>query len=123
MIEHPPSRGLYMLAWLGVWSTSWFAILCLGIIAIFAFRWPWLLMIALPTFLVSQIAFIALAFFFRCPSCGHFVFIQGWRPMHPARKRVLAGLGIASWIAVAVDIARNRQFTCMHCGERCTARV
>ena len=25
--------------------------------------------------------------------------------------------GIASWIAVAFDIARHRQFTCMHCGD------
>ena len=47
-----------------------------GTIAVFAFGWPLLVIIALPLFVLSQAIFIALAFFFRCPSCRHFVFAQ-----------------------------------------------
>ena len=97
--------------------------LFLGVIAPFVLRWPYLMMVALPVFFVSQLAFIVLAFFFRCPSCGKLLFIQGWGPWHPARKRVVIGfLGIASWVAVARDIVFHRRFTCLHCGETYTLR-
>jgi len=37
-----------------------------GTIAVFAFGWPLLVIIALLSFVLSQAIFIALAFFFRC---------------------------------------------------------
>ena len=47
-----------------------------------------------------------------------------WSPADaPGRKRALAGLSIASWVAVALEIVRRREFTCMHCGEICIVKV
>ena len=47
-----------------------------------------------------------------------------WSPADaPGRKGVLAGPGIASWVAVALEIVRRREFTCMHCGEICIVKV
>src|SRR5205085_7997075 len=119
----PRSRRLYALSCLGFWSACWCGLLFIGMVPAFVFGWPYLVIVALPIFLLSQLVFIVLAYFFRCPSCGKLLFIQGWGPWHPARKRVLADLGVASWIAVACDIAFHREFTCMHCGETCIVRV
>jgi hypothetical protein len=47
--------------------------------------------------------------------------VQGFGPWHPARKMPLTG--IASWIVIAFEIARRREFTCLHCGERCTVKI
>ena len=38
-----------------------------GILAALVLHWPYLVILALPVFLFSQLAFIVLAFFFRCP--------------------------------------------------------
>ena len=51
-----------------------------GILAALVLHWPYLVILALPVFLFSQLAFIVLAFFFRCPLCGKLLFIQGWGP-------------------------------------------
>ena len=120
----PRSRRLYVLSCLGVWSACWCGLLFVGMLAVLILRWPYLVVVALPVFFFSQLAFIVLAFFFRCPSCGKLLFIQGWGPWHPARNRVLIGfLGIASWVAVARDIVFHRKFTCIHCGETCAVGV
>ena len=119
----PRSRRLYALSCLGFWSACWCGLLFVGILAALVLHWPYLVILALPVFLFSQLAFIVQAFFFRCPLCGKLLFIQGWGPWHPARKRVLRGLGVASWVAVARDIVFHREFTCLHCGETCTVRV
>jgi DNA-directed RNA polymerase subunit RPC12/RpoP len=120
-IEQPISRSLYAESWLIVWSSCWLAVLFLGVIAVFAFGWPWVVAVALPVFVLSQAVAIAFAFRFRCPACHHRLLVQGFRTLHTARKILF--LGIASWIAVAFDIARHREFTCMHCGERCIVKV
>jgi hypothetical protein len=120
-IEQPVARSLYAESWLIVWSSCWLALLFVGIVAVFAFGWPWLLAIALPVFLISQLIAIAVAFRFRCPACDRRLLVQGFSTLHPARKVFLPG--VASWIAVAFDIARHRNFTCIHCGETCIVRV
>jgi hypothetical protein len=120
-IEQPIARSLYAESWLIVWSSCWLALLFVGIIAVFTFGWPWRLVIALPVFLVSQLIAIVVAFRFRCPACDRRLLVQGSSTLHPSAKALLPGL--ASWIAVAVDIVRHRDFTCMHCGERCIVRA
>ena len=120
-IEHPIARRLYAESWLIVWSSFWLAVVFVGIVAVLVSDWPWLVGVALPIFLVSQGVAMALAFRFRCPACHARLLVQGFRTLHPARKLLLPG--IASWIAVAFDIARHREFICMHCGEKCSVRV
>ena len=120
-IERPVSRSLYAESWLLVWSSCWFAVVFLGMIVVFVFGWPWLIVLALPIFVLSHAVAIAFAFRFRCPACQQRLLVQGFRALHPARKRLL--LGFASWIAVACDIARHREFMCMHCGEKCQVKV
>ena len=72
---------------------------------------------------INMFVFLPLAFSFRCPHCDGFVLMQDWRKLQPARKRVLAALGLASWVAVVFDIVLHHQFTCMHCAERCLVKV
>jgi hypothetical protein len=120
-IEQPTSRNLYAESWLIVWSSCWFAVSFLSMLAVLVFGWPWLVAIALPIFVISHAVAIAFAFRFRCPACGWRFFVQGFGPWHPARKIFFPG--IASWIAIAFDIAHHRRFTCLHCGETCTAKT
>jgi hypothetical protein len=120
-IDQPTARRLYTECWLIVWSTCWLGLFSNGIIAALIFDWPWLAAVALPIFLISQIAAIVLGFRFRCPACQGRLLVQGFSTLHPARRILF--LGIASWIAVAFDIARHREFICMHCGERCTVEI
>jgi len=120
-IEQPIARSLYVESWLIVWSSCWLAVLFVGVIAVLVFGWPWLVAVALPVFLFSQGIAIAFAFRFRCPVCDRRLLVQGFGPWHPARKILFPG--IASWIAVAFDIARHRKFTCLHCGEKCAVKV
>jgi hypothetical protein len=68
-IERPMSRSLYAEAWLIVWSSCWLAVVFLGMIVVFVFGWPWLIVLALPIFVLSHAAAIAFAFHFRCPAC------------------------------------------------------
>src|SRR5215831_8272943 len=72
---------------------------------------------------INMFVFLPLAFSFRCPHCGGFVLVQDWRTLQPSRKRVLAPLGLASWVPVVFDIVLHHEFTCMHCGERCLVKV
>ena len=65
----------------------------------------------------------SLAFSPRCPHCDGFVLVQDWRTLKSARKRVLATLGLASWVPVVFDIVLHHEFTCMHCAERCLVKV
>jgi DNA-directed RNA polymerase subunit RPC12/RpoP len=97
------------------------ALLVVGIIVVLVFGWPWLAAVALPVFLIIQAVSIVLAFRFRCPACDQRLLVQGFRTLHPARKILFPG--IASWIAVAFDVARRQQLICMHCGERCVVKV
>jgi len=120
-IEQPIARSLYAESWLIVWSSLWLAVLFVGIIAALVFGWPWLVVIALPIFLVSQGIAIAVAFRYRCPACHRRLLVQGFRTLYPVRNVLLPG--IASWIAVAFHIACHREFICMHCGEKCIVRV
>ena len=76
----PRSRRHYALSCLGFWSAYWCGLLFVGILAALVLHWPYLVILALPVFLFSQLAFIVLAFFFRCPLCGKLLFIQGWGP-------------------------------------------
>ena len=57
------------------------------------------------------------------PHCEGFVLVPYWRTRKPARKWVLAALGLASWVAVVFDIVLHHEFTCMHCAERCLVKV
>ena len=123
MLSHPRSHFLYVVAWLGVWSLCWFALLLVGILLVFCFHSAILLAIALCIFFINIFVFLPLAFSFRCPHCDGFVLVQGWRTLQPARKRVLAALGFASWVAVVFDIVLHHEFTCMHCAERCLVKV
>jgi hypothetical protein len=120
-IEQPIARSLYVESWLIVWSSFCLAVLFVGIIAALGFSWPWLVTIALPIFLVSQGIAIALAFRYRCPACHRRLLVQGFRTWHPVRNVLVPG--VASWITVAFDIARHREFICMHCGEKCSVKV
>jgi len=120
-IEQPIARSLYAESWLIVWSSCWLAILFAGMVAVFVFGWPWLVAVALPVFVISQGIAIAFAFRFRCPACNRRLLVQGLEPWHSTRKILFPG--IASWIAVAFDIARHREFTCLHCGERCSLKI
>ena len=123
MLSHPRSHFLYVVAWLGVWSLCWFALLLVGILLVFCFHWAILFAVALCIFFISMFAFLPLAFSFRCPHCDGFVLVQDWRTLQRARKRVLAALGLASWVAVVFDIVLHHEFTCMHCAERCLVKV
>ena len=76
MLEHPRSHNLYASLASVFGLHIGLGLLFAGTIAVFAFGWPLLVIIALPLFVLSQAIFIALAFFFRCPSCRHFVFVQ-----------------------------------------------
>jgi hypothetical protein len=120
IIEQRIARRLYAESWLIVWSSCWLALLFVGILVIFAFGWPWLVVIALPVFLISHLIAIVVAFRFRCPACHRRLLVQGFGPWHPARRILFPG--IASWIAVAFDIARHREFTWLHCRERSSVR-
>jgi hypothetical protein len=119
-IEQPTASRLYAESCIIVWSGCWFVLFFLGIVAAFMFHWVWLAFVALPIFVLSQTVAIALAFSFRCPACHQRLLVQGFRPLHPARK---IWIPIASWIAVAFDIAFRREFICMHCGEKCTVKI
>ena len=120
-IEQPTSRSLYAESWLIVWSSCWLAACFLGMIAVLVFGWPWLVAVALPVFVISQGIAIAFAFRFRCPACDRRFLVQGFGPWHAARKIVFPG--IASWIGIAFDIARHKQFICLHCGEKCAVKT
>jgi hypothetical protein len=100
MESHPRSHFLYVVACLGVWSLCWFALLLVGIFLVFCFHWAILFAVALCIFFINMFVFLPLAFSFRCRHCDGFVLMQGWRTLQPARKRVLAALGLASWVAV-----------------------
>lgn len=123
MLSHPRSHFLYVVAWLGVWSLCWFALLLVGVLLVFCFHWAILFAVALCIFFINMFVFLLLAFSFRCPHCDGFVLVQDWRTLQPARKPVLAALGLASWVAVVFDIVLHHQFTCMHCAERCLVKV
>ena len=123
MLSHPRSHFLYLVAWLGVWSLCWFAVLLIGIVLVFSCHWVILFTVALCIFFINLLAFLPLAFSFRCPHCQGFVLVGNWRTLRPARKRVLAALGLASWVPVVFDIVLHHEFTCMHCGERCLVKV
>ena len=87
MLAHPRSHSLYALACLGVWSTYWVRPTfrrhdCRLRIRMAAARHH----CSPPLFLLSQAILIAFSFFFRCPSCRHFVFCSGRRLAHPARQ-------------------------------------
>jgi hypothetical protein len=123
MLSHPRSHFLYVAAWLGVWSLCWFAFLLVGILLAFCFHWAILFVVALCIFLINMFVFLPLAFSFRCPHCDGFLLVQDWRTLPPARKRVLAAFGFASWVAVVFDIVLHHEFTCMHCAERCLVKV
>jgi hypothetical protein len=79
--------------------------------------------VALCIFFINMFVFLPLAFSFRCPHCDGFVLVQDWRTLQRAQKRVLAVLGLASWVAVVFDIVLHHEFTCMHCAERCLVKV
>lgn len=98
-------------------------LLLVGILLVFCFHWAILFAVALCIFFINMFVFLLLAFSFRCPHCDGFVLVEDWRTLQPARKRVLAALGLASWIAVVFDIVLHHEFTCMHCAERCLVRV
>ena len=85
-IEQPIARSLYLESWLIVWSSFWLAVLFVGVIVVLVFRWPWLVAVALPVFLISQGVAMAFAFRFRCPACDRRLLVQGFGPWHPARK-------------------------------------
>jgi hypothetical protein len=123
MLSHPRSHFLYVVAWLGVWSLCWLALLLVGIFLVFCFHWTILLAVALCIFFINMLVFLPLAFSFRCPHCEGFVLVPDWRTREPARKRVLAALGLVSWVAVVFDIVLHHEFTCMHCAERCFVKV
>jgi hypothetical protein len=123
MLSHPRSHFLYVVAWLGVWSLCWFALLLVGILLVFCFHWSILFAVALCIFFINMFVFLPLAFSFRCPHCDRFVLVHDWRTLRPARKRVLAAFGLASWVAVVFDIVLHHEFTCMHCSERCLVNV
>jgi hypothetical protein len=120
-IEQPTASRLYGESCIILWSVCWLVLFFLGAAAAFVFQWPWLAFVALPIFVISQAVAVVLAFRFRCPVCQQRLLVQGFRTLHPARKILFTGIG--SWIAVAFDIARHREFICMHCGERCTVEV
>ena len=120
-IEPPLARRLYAASAIIVWASCWVALLFAGILLQFTFRWPWFAIVASAVFIISQPVALVLAFLFRCPACRRRLFVQGWRTLHPARRVLLPG--IASWIAVALDIVRSREFICMHCGQRCAVKV
>jgi DNA-directed RNA polymerase subunit RPC12/RpoP len=119
VIEPPTSRMLHLTSWIVVWSCFWFALSFVGVFAVLLWG-PWLAMILLGIFTTSQAAAIMLGFRFRCPACHDRILVHGRSPLHPARK---IWTPVASWIAVAFDIARHREFICMHCGERCSVKV
>lgn len=98
-------------------------LLLVGILLVFCFHWAILFAVALCIFFINMFVFLLLAFSFRCSHCDGFVLVEDWRTLQPARKRVLAALGLASWIAVVFDIVLHHEFTCMHCAERCLVRV
>ena len=123
MLSHPRSHFLYLVAWLGVWFLCWFALLLVGIVLVFSCHWAILFAVALCIFFINLLAFLPLAFSFRCPHCHGFVLVQDWRTLQSIRKRVLAALGLASWVPVVFDIVLHHEFTCMHCGERCLVNV
>ena len=122
MLSHPRSHFLYLVAWLGVWSLCWFAVLLVGIVLFFSCHWAILFTVALCIFFINLLAFLPLAFSFRCPHCQGFVLVEDWRTLS-IRKRVLAALGFASWVPVVFDIVLHHQFTCMHCEERWLVKV
>ena len=123
MLRHPRSHFLYVVAWLGVWSLCWFALLLVSILLVFCFHWTILFAVALCIFFINMFVFLPLAFSFRCPHCDGFALVQDWRTLQAPRKRVLAALGLASWVAVVFDIVLHHEFTCMHCAKRCLVKV
>jgi len=123
MLSHRRSHFLYVVAWLGVWSLCWFALLLVGILLVFCFHWAILFAVALCIFFINMFVFLPLAVSFRYPHCDGFVLVQGWRTLQATRKRVLAALGLASWVAVVFDIVLHHEFTCMDCAKRCLVKV
>ena len=122
MLSHPRSHFLYLVAWLGVWSLCWFVVLLVGIVLVLSCHWTILFAVALCIFFINLLAFLPLAFSFRCPHCQRFVLVEDWRTLS-IRKRVLSALGLASWVPVVFDIVLHHEFTCMHCAERCLVNV
>ena len=122
MLSHPRSHFLYVVAWLGVWSLCWFALLLVGILLVFCFHSAVLLAIALCIFFINIFVFLPLVFSFRCPHCDGFGQCRAggrFSPLETGFSRV----GFASWVAVVFDIVLHHDFTCMHCAERCLVKV
>lgn len=112
---------LSAVSWLAVWSLGSLAVAFVGMLAAVIFHYPFIAAVALPILVLSVLLLLPIRFLFRCPSCGERILVQGSRSLHPARHRL--PFGIASWVAVALDIVRHREFTCVHCGARCTVKT
>ena len=63
--------------------------------------------------------YIVFAFQVRCAKCGKRVFVEGGGTKHVHAKRIV---GLDHWASVVIDVARSRELTCMHCGQRYTVR-
>jgi len=86
MLSHPRSHFLYVVAWLGVWSSGWFALLLMGILLVFCFHWAILFAVALCIVFINMYVFLPLVFSFRCLHCDGFVLGPDWRTQQPARN-------------------------------------
>jgi len=124
MLAHPRSHSLYALACLGVWSTYWVRPTfrrhdCRLRIRMAAARHHCSSSLRVKSgYLHRSCLFLPLPIVSALRLCS----VVPVR-LQPGRKRLLVGLGIASWVAVALDNVRRREFTCMHCGEKCIVKV
>ena len=107
---------LCAVAWLGVWSLLWFGLSLVGAVVAVVWRYPLLVIVAFPFFLVSSLVLLPARYLFRCPTCRRRLLVQGGDELHPKRSRM--PFGLASWVAICLDIALRREFTCLHCGQR-----
>ena len=114
------SSRLYPISWLGVWSLGWLTVAFVGMVAAMVFHYPLIAAVALPILLLSLLILLPLRYGLRCSSCGRRILVHGSGTLHPARTAI--PLGVASWVAVCLDIVRHREFTCLHCGVRCDVK-
>ena len=64
-------------------------------------------------FVFFVIGHVVLAICLTCPNCGKRPTIQGMKPIHPTSKKIP---GLDGWSTVVVNIIKNNQFRCIHCG-------
>lgn len=79
----------------------------------------WLAGVALFGVVGAGAMYLFFAFTLRCENCDKRLLLDHNEAKHPTAKKKR---GLDYWASAVIDMLRNRQLTCMHCGERYLVR-